>query len=1023
MALDPTPIPGPPPSNINHQLDNVNDPRREVTPHPRDYFTLNRSASASRKPVPERQPSRSTAAVDSPHSRHSSGPSSPHIAYQEIGRDPGQENIDPQWKRRDQSLNHNVVGAAASSNRQDSLRSPSQASTEMQNEKFVLQEVPKNRRSVSSPTSARKGSVSPEEDQIGHTSKSGPAPDLVGTRTTEQEVVRPPEDAPQVSNPDTLFNGPPQAPIASRSIDSEAKHSSSSTSASSVSPATNQIRPLPRRGDSLPQPTVPVAKSATSESRAPVSSNLATNLVTNDLRQNTAASAPPSTTRQHPSISLAKTNGLRSLPRTVEPAKALVNDDFPPPPPRARERIPQSLVPGIPQSDKPTAPQTTSHLPLENHKVRNASGSTVSSLVGEPPVSPKLPRYSAGGEFTMDDDLARIMGPEGRQDHESFLRRVSNSVRHTRSYSDRGVRHSKEPKWPKSPAATSSGQAQEVSSPIASSPEPREELGCYKRELQRERQRNVEQGQRIQELEAALENKGHITKIDSELKERRSTMVVLDAQKEIVIRELEVLTEQIAHAKRSREPLDIGSMSNAMIREFAQSLQNLKESFQPQIEELTQQRNDLFEEVSNLTQMKDKSFQQFEQFSEKNAELANLNNQLVHQIQELYKANAGPSFEHVHPPPNGLGIYTHQPKERSNLSIDARPSVAESNMSGSTVYHETAEQEAHPPAAMLGAPQVVNIRKAQPKKFNWKKGGQVAKGVKSGLKGAFSSNDRSREGSHGYSEGLPHASILPSQEYCLGSGPKTQVHNPERQGFGFFGSNQKAKGHPTGLRNGSVSVTTPDGASTLFGSELEARCAFEGSTIPGIVTRCIEEVELRGMDVEGIYRKSGGSAQTQSVKEGFESSLEGFDISDPDLDINAITSCLKQYFRKLPTPLITFPVYDALVGTFPTPKQASGNSTSDPSSSEDQQKVEIIRAAIATLPASHRDTLEFLCFHLKRVVSREKENLMTALNIAVVFAPTVMRPESLVREMSESQEKMRAVRFLVEKCDAGIFER
>jgi hypothetical protein len=39
------------------------------------------------------------------------------------------------------------------------------------------------------------------------------------------------------------------------------------------------------------------------------------------------------------------------------------------------------------------------------------------------------------------------------------------------------------------------------------------------------------------------------------------------------------------------------------------------------------------------------------------------------------------------------------------------------------------------------------------------------------------------------------------------------------------------------------------------------------------------------------------------IKDGF-SKDENFDISDPDLDITAVTSVLKQYFRKLPIPLL-----------------------------------------------------------------------------------------------------------------------
>jgi hypothetical protein len=55
-------------------------------------------------------------------------------------------------------------------------------------------------------------------------------------------------------------------------------------------------------------------------------------------------------------------------------------------------------------------------------------------------------------------------------------------------------------------------------------------------------------------------------------------------------------------------------------------------------------------------------------------------------------------------------------------------------------------------------------------------------------------------------------------------------------------------------------------------------------------------------------------------------------------------------------------------------------------------------------------------FHLKRVVEREKENLMTSQNIAVVFAPTIMRPESLAREMTDVQKKNEVLKFLVDNC-------
>lgn len=154
--------------------------------------------------------------------------------------------------------------------------------------------------------------------------------------------------------------------------------------------------------------------------------------------------------------------------------------------------------------------------------------------------------------------------------------------------------------------------------------------------------------------------------------------------------------------------------------------------------------------------------------------------------------------------------------------------------------------------------------------------------------------------------------------------------------------------------------------------------------------------------MEGIYRKSGAASAIQGIREGFERSPFDYDISDPDLDIHAVTSALKQYFRKLPTPLITFEIYEKIID--------SGEITNTPA------RVELLQKALQELPRVHRDVLEFLVFHLKRVVERQDENLMTSQNVAVVFAPTIMRPESLAREMTDVQKKNDVLKFLVDNC-------
>lgn len=100
----------------------------------------------------------------------------------------------------------------------------------------------------------------------------------------------------------------------------------------------------------------------------------------------------------------------------------------------------------------------------------------------------------------------------------------------------------------------------------------------------------------------------------------------------------------------------------------------------------------------------------------------------------------------------------------------------------------------------------------------------------------------------------------------------------------------------------------------MFGSDLSERVRVENRTVPLIVEECIKEVEARGLDYEGIYRKSGGAAQIRAIQLAFDNG-ENINLSDEDEynDICAITSVLKQYFRELPDPLLTYELYDKFI--------------------------------------------------------------------------------------------------------------
>ncbi|SPO05898.1 related to GTPase-activating protein beta-chimerin [Cephalotrichum gorgonifer] len=636
--------------------------------------------------------------------------------------------------------------------------------------------------------------------------------------------------------------------------------------------------------------------------------------------------------------------------------------------------------------------------------------------------SPKL-RWSAGGEFTMDEDMARILGTD--EGSSSILRRVSNAVRHgrnsesefsqlqgrtghTRSVSETtGATAS--PRWPRTPSGEDpvNGHSREISNPISIT-SPNQDRAFLKRQLKHSEQR-------VAELERQFNTEKDLVHLNKKLDEKRKTVSVLDTQAEIMIRQLEVLAGYVERAKQTKTPVDPRELEDSAIKEFVQKLERVKQSMVATIEQLHQERDQLVDEKNQAIADRDGALLEFEQLSSKNAQLADMNNDLTHQIQERFKSHMGSDPKAA----NGLGIY---PLRGSSAATPAFGSDAVSISTATTMVPND-----HEDPIVEAGPTVVNIRKGQVKKFNWKKGSKslaqnVSKGVNRAV-GAFQERERNphnASGLSGDSIGLPYnmtvsqVDQMPSPLPQNGQGGGGGGHTPggprqpqggadRHQGFGFFSK----RGANPAPRSGSLTNVgippVPDASSTLFGSELSERADFERRQIPTVVTRCIEEVELRGMDVEGIYRKTGGNSLVKVLQEGFEKA-EDYDISDPDIDITAVTSVLKQYFRKLPTPLLSFDIYDRILES-----NAIVNDT---------DRCEHLRQTFATLPQRHQDCLEFLMFHLTRVAQREPENLMSPKNLAVVFAPTIMRDHSLEREMTDMHSKNIAVQFIIENVDA-----
>ena len=126
--------------------------------------------------------------------------------------------------------------------------------------------------------------------------------------------------------------------------------------------------------------------------------------------------------------------------------------------------------------------------------------------------------------------------------------------------------------------------------------------------------------------------------------------------------------------------------------------------------------------------------------------------------------------------------------------------------------------------------------------------------------------------------------------------------------------------------------------------------------------------------------------------------------SQNKLDVAAVASTLKAYFRELVVPL------------FPTDKyQDFINCTR---LEDAQSRLDALSATIQTLPSQVIPVMRFLFRFLYRVSLHSLENKMGSANLALVFGPTLTRaPDSL--DPRQLHNDVPSINILIQMCIEG----
>ncbi|CDO72738.1 hypothetical protein BN946_scf184990.g21 [Trametes cinnabarina] len=171
----------------------------------------------------------------------------------------------------------------------------------------------------------------------------------------------------------------------------------------------------------------------------------------------------------------------------------------------------------------------------------------------------------------------------------------------------------------------------------------------------------------------------------------------------------------------------------------------------------------------------------------------------------------------------------------------------------------------------------------------------------------------------------------------------------------------------------------------IFGVSLvdyaTARSLPDGE-IPKIVRICIQDIEQRGLDAEGIYRVSGRHAAVQELQHKIERNEAAFQFNPTTDDVYSVSSFLKMYLRELPEPVFKFPLQERIQHTEGFDEHAATNFA-------------VLRSKMRRLPAIHQATLKALVEHLAKVASHAEKNKMDAKNLAIVFGSVIFGEEEI----------------------------
>jgi RhoGAP domain len=175
------------------------------------------------------------------------------------------------------------------------------------------------------------------------------------------------------------------------------------------------------------------------------------------------------------------------------------------------------------------------------------------------------------------------------------------------------------------------------------------------------------------------------------------------------------------------------------------------------------------------------------------------------------------------------------------------------------------------------------------------------------------------------------------------------------------------------------SESTQSVAST-FGGDLHDVIDRSKYIVPQVLVDCVQYLHTNGLKEPGLFRVPGNKDTIDSLRSMYQKDDVKIDASMAFTSVHDAAGLLKDYLRSLPEPLIPFSRYKEFLAVAKIPVR-------------DASRLPTMAEKLSSLPEHNKNTLNYLMFFLHELTEHEADNKMNGNNVAIVFAPNLLRPE------------------------------